>query len=144
MRTKKLLPFVVPAFMTCSIAQAGPFGSRAARGVVVSKTFRPTPLSHSLGLDGIYRLLRGEDRRSGSKWSRGKFSWPTRWATNSTNTPLPGQARIAAAAQAKSAVEKARPKSPSLADVLEGKLEPRNRLASENFPGEMLPVTESF
>ncbi len=30
----------------------------------MSKTFRPTPLSHSLGLDGIYRLeLRGEDKK---------------------------------------------------------------------------------
>ncbi len=64
MRTKKLLPFVVIALVSCSIAQAGPFGSWAARGVVVNKTFRPTPLSRSLGVDGIYRLeLRGEDKK---------------------------------------------------------------------------------
>ncbi len=69
MRSKKLLPFIAIALLACSIAHAGPFTRWAVRGVVVNKTFCPTPLSHSLGLDGIYRLeVRGPDKKCAGKW----------------------------------------------------------------------------
>ncbi|MGI8891340.1 MAG: hypothetical protein ACR2G0_11235 [Chthoniobacterales bacterium] len=59
----KLLPLIL-CVLLCSLAHASPFGSWAARGVVERKDFRPTPLSGSLGLEGIYRLeLRGADHK---------------------------------------------------------------------------------
>ncbi len=42
-------------------------GGGGLQGVVVEKTFKPLPLSHSLGMDGIYRL---ELRGAGGKISR--------------------------------------------------------------------------
>ncbi|HEY3663448.1 MAG TPA: hypothetical protein VGL24_09880 [Chthoniobacterales bacterium] len=148
MRTKSLLPLVVLVFITCLSAQAGPFGSWAARGLVVSKTFRPTPLSRSLGLDGIYRLeLRGEDKKLRHQMvTREVFlAYEVGDQFDEHATPeAVKQARLAVAAKAQAEIEAARPKSPSLADVLNGNFETKGRLASENFPREMLPETEGF
>jgi hypothetical protein len=59
MRARKLIPVVVWFGVSAAFADAGSFGSWAARGVVVKKEFRSTA-----GLDGIYRLeLRGEDQK---------------------------------------------------------------------------------
>lgn len=144
MRTKKLLPFVVLALLCASVAQAGSFGRWAARGVVVNKTFRPTPLSHSLGVDGIYRLeLRGEDKKV-----RRQMVTKAVFLAYEIGDKFDEQARPAAIKEARvaatpSVVEPA-PKTPSLADVMGSAIETRNRLASANLPREMLPETEGF
>lgn len=153
MHTKRLLPFLVIALLTSSIAHAGPFGSWAARGMVVNKTFRPTPLSHSLGVDGIYRLeLRGADKKvrrqmvtkeiylayeigdafdEQTKLVKQRPGKDVRLAATTSGTPTENPAAAVAA------------KTESLADVLAA-VESRNRLASENFPREMRPETEGF
>lgn len=153
MCTKRLLPFLVIALVTHSIAQAGPFGSWAARGVVLNKTFRPTPLSHSLGVDGIYRLeLRGPDKKvrrqmvtreiylayeigdafdEQAKLVKHAPAKDVRLAASTSSTPTENPPVAAPA------------KTESLADVLAA-VESRNRLASENFPREMRPETEGF
>ena len=144
MRTKKLLPFVVIALLHCSVAQAGPFGSWAARGVVVNKTFRPTPLSHSLGVDGIYRLeLRGEDKKVRRQMVTKEVFLAYEIGDKFDEQTKPAAVKEARVAATAAAVEPA-PKAPSLADVMESTTETRNRLASANFPREMLPETEGF
>ena len=144
MRTKKLLPFLVIALLNCSVALAGPFGSWAVRGVVVNKTFRPTPLSHSLGVDGIYRLeLRGEDKKV-----RRQMVTKEVFLAYEIGDKFDEQARPAAVKEARVAatptVAEPAPKAPSLADVMGSEIATRNRLASANLPREMLPETEGF
>lgn len=64
MRAPSFLLWVLLVVISATLAEAGPFGSWAASGVVLRKEFRPTPLTQSLGLPGIYRLeLRGKDRK---------------------------------------------------------------------------------
>ena len=59
MRARELIPVVLWFGFSAAFADAGSFGSSAARGVVGKKEFRSTA-----GLDGIYRLeLRGEDQK---------------------------------------------------------------------------------
>ncbi len=145
MRTKRLLPFVVIALLGCSVAQAGPFGRWAARGVVVNKTFRPTPLSHSLGLDGIYRLeLRGEDKKV-----RRQMVTKEVFLAYEIGDKFDEQAKLAGVKEARVAAAAApvvepAPKSPSLADVMASTIETKPRLVSANLPREMLPETEGF
>ncbi|MEO5718375.1 MAG: hypothetical protein ABIR29_07365 [Chthoniobacterales bacterium] len=143
MRTKRLLPFIVTTLVACSIAHASPFGSWAARGVVVKKMFRPTPLSHSLGLDGIYRLeLQGADKKVRRQMVTREIFLAYEIGDEFDEQRKPGavkEARVAA-----TPTVEARPKSPSLADVLKDKIESSNQLASTNFPREMLPETEGF
>lgn len=157
MRTKKLLPFIVIALVSYSVAQAGPFGSWGARGLVVKKTFRSTPLSHSLGLDGIYHLeLRGQDKKVRRQMVTREIFMAYQIGDEFDEHGTPAalkKARLVATARE----EKKTPKVDSLADVMEGKaptavrteslldvLESKNRLASANFPREMLPETEGF
>jgi hypothetical protein len=60
----KKLPLAFSILLCSAVAQGSPFGSWSAHGVVVNKTFRSTPLTHSLGVDGIYKLeLRGKDNK---------------------------------------------------------------------------------
>ncbi|MDQ3116623.1 MAG: hypothetical protein M3Q86_08465 [Verrucomicrobiota bacterium] len=145
MRSKKHLPFIAIALLACSIAHAGPFARWAARGVVVNKTFRPTPLSHSLWLDGIYRLeVRGPDKKVRRQMVTKEVFLAYEIgdefdeqighvAVKGKSVPVEASVQVAAT-----------PQSPSLADVLEAKDESRDRLASANFPREMLPETEGF
>jgi len=64
MISKNLLPLAFSILLGGAVAQGSPFGSWSARGVVVNKTFRSTPLTHSLGVDGIYKLeLRDKDNK---------------------------------------------------------------------------------
>ncbi|MBA3609140.1 MAG: hypothetical protein H0W43_11640 [Chthoniobacterales bacterium] len=137
---EKTSPVYRHRFLACSIAHAGPFARWAARGVVVNKTFRPTPLSHSLGLDGIYRLeVRGPDEKVRRQMVTkevflayeigDEFDEQTgHVAVKGKSVPVEASVQVAAT-----------PQSPSLADVLEAKDESKDRLASANFPREMLP-----
>ena len=64
MISKNFLPLAFSILLCGSVAQGSPFGSWSAHGVVVKKTFRSTPLTHSLGVDGIYKLeLRDKDNK---------------------------------------------------------------------------------
>ncbi|MEO8043265.1 MAG: hypothetical protein ABI674_00030 [Spartobacteria bacterium] len=157
MRTKKLLPFVVIALVSCSLAQAGPFGNWAARGVVVNKSFRSTPLSHSLGLDGIYRLeLKGADKKVRRQMVTREIFLAYQIGDEFDEHATPAASKKAQVAAVAAEKEKT-PKVESLADVMDGKLQAatkteslldvlqsKNRLASANFPREMLPETEGF
>ncbi len=137
MRLKRYLPLLILALVSSSLAQAAPFGSWAARGVVVNKTFRSTPLPQSLGLDGIYRLeLRdGENRVRRQMVTRAVFL--AYEIGDDFNELVPPPA----------------PRAREIAKVEEAVKEPlrevtlpesTNRIASLNFPQEMLPETEGF
>lgn len=64
MLCKNLFPLAFSILLCGAVAQGAPFGSWSAHGVVVNKTFRSTPLSHSLGVEGIYKLeLRDKDNK---------------------------------------------------------------------------------
>jgi hypothetical protein len=56
MLRQTLLPLAFSVGLVCTAAQGSPFWGWSASGVVVNKTFRATPLTHSLGVDGIYKL----------------------------------------------------------------------------------------
>lgn len=136
MCSKTSLPLVIVALVFGSIAQAGPFGSWAARGVVVNKTFRSNPLARSLGVDGIYRLeLRGSDRKVRRQMVTREIylAYEIGDRFNELESPPSHQVRLAAeAAQDAKASEE------------DSEAETRNRVASLNFPQEMLPETEGF
>jgi hypothetical protein len=64
MLRKNLLPLAFYILLGCSVTQGSPFGSWSASVVVVDKTLRSMPLTHSLGVDGIYKLeLRDKNNR---------------------------------------------------------------------------------
>ncbi len=140
---EKLLPFVVIALVFSSLAHAGPFSSWAPRGVVVNKTFRPTPFSHSLGMDGTYRLeLRGQEKNVRRQMvTREIFlAYEIGGEFDQHATPAAFKlARLAATAKATLA-----PKRKSLADALEARIESDYRTANSNLPRGMLPETEGF
>ncbi len=123
------------------MAQAGPFGSWAARGVVVNKTFRSNPLAHSPGVDGIYRLeLRDSDGKVRRQMVTREIylAYEVGDRFNELESPRSHQARLAA----KSAQDANALKKDSLVSGVES--ETKKRVASLNFPQEMLPETEGF
>jgi hypothetical protein len=64
MTGKFSLAFVCTLLLGCAGAQGSWLDDWTVRGVVVNKSFRPTPLSDSLGVDGIYKLeVRDEKNR---------------------------------------------------------------------------------
>ncbi|MEO7165768.1 MAG: hypothetical protein ABI016_01890 [Chthoniobacterales bacterium] len=64
MRGKEILQFVLVDLLGSSATQAAPFGHWSAEGVIINKTFRATPLTHSLGVDGIYKFeVRGKNKK---------------------------------------------------------------------------------
>ncbi|CAN5552525.1 hypothetical protein BH20VER3_BH20VER3_24090 [soil metagenome] len=135
MRAQRYLPLVLLALISSSLAQAGPFGSWAARGVVVKKEFRPTPLSQSLGVDGIYRLeLRGSDQKVRRQMvTRGVFlAYEVGDQFNESDEAGAAKRKSPVAEEALAVSEK---EPETVAD---------NRLVTLNFPREMLRETEGF
>ncbi|MDQ3199579.1 MAG: hypothetical protein M3Q46_10445 [Verrucomicrobiota bacterium] len=133
----KNLPLVIIALFFCSLTQAAPFGSWAARGMVVKKTFRATPLSHSLGVEGIYRLeLRDAKNRLRRQMVTRAVYLAYEIGDDFNELVPPPSPEARELAKVKQAVRE------TIAEVNEP--ENRNRVASVNFPQEMLPETEGF
>ncbi len=133
MRVPKFLPWILLALISCTLAKASPFGSWAASGIVVKKEFRPTPLTQSLGMDGIYRLeLRGEDQKVRHQMVTRDVFLAYEVGDRFNEIDKAGEAR----------------KEPTLAAVpAEGPAEgptPDERVAQLNLPREMLRETEGF
>jgi hypothetical protein len=141
---KKLLPLVLLTVLGCLGAEGSPFSRWAVRGVVVNKTYRATPLSHSLGVDGIYKLeVRDADHKVRRQMvTRALFlAYEIGDAFDPDGAP-PTVAERARRLAAIAAKEKAR------AEVEEALAadfrEPKGKLIVAAFPQDMLPETEGF
>ena len=141
MRSKTNLPIFLVAFLFGSTVLAGPLGNWTARGVVVQKSFKPTPLSHSLGLEGIYKFeVRDEKNRVRRQMVTAAVyqAYEIGDDFDPSGTPPTVEERTARLAAAEAKLQ------PVLEDIpAEAPSEPAPRLAA-NFPQEMLPETEGF
>ncbi|MBA3770563.1 MAG: hypothetical protein H0X08_08730 [Blastocatellia bacterium] len=140
----KLLPFSLFILLCCSGTQASPFSRWSVRGVVVNKTFRSTPLSHSLGVDGIYKLeLRDEKNKVHRQMvTRTVFlAYEIGDAFDAESAPPTAMERKKrlAAVEAKEKAQAKMDDAPAPAVS-----EPKSRLIVAAFPQEMLPETEGF
>ena len=139
MLRQSLLLLAFSIVLGCSVTEGSPFGSWSASGVVVNKTFRATPLTHSLGVDGIYKLeLRDKDNKVRRQMvTRAVFlayeigdQFNDLAAPRKTSKADVTAQRIAAAAlnDSQSAA----------------KVALKDRLANAHFTQDMLPETEGF
>ena len=146
---KKLLPLLccsVLAGAGAGAAEASPFGHWSVHGIVVNKTFRVTPLSHSLGVDGIYKLeVRDEhDKVRRQMVPRDLFlayEIGDRFEPRGAPPTFAERARRLAAVAARERMKvEARVKRAVAAQL--GR--PKSKLVVTAFPQEMLPETEGF
>lgn len=136
---KNLLPLAFSILLCSSIAQGSPFGSWSARGVVVRKTFRPTPLTHSLGVDGIYKLeLRDKDNKIRRQMvTRDVFeAYQVGDEFNDQEAPRHFR-KTSVIAQQLAAVESDDSRAATKVAI-------KDRLANVHFTQDMLPETEGF
>ncbi len=139
----KLLPLVWCIALVCSGAEASPFGRWAVHGVIVNKTYRSTPCSHSLGVDGIYKLeVRDEQNKVHRQMvTRDLFlayEIGDHFEPNGAPPTVAERARIATLEMKKKAQAELN------AVVKETFRKPKSKLIVVAFPQEMLPETEGF
>ena len=145
---KTLLPLVLLLVLFCNGTEGSPFAHWAARGVVVNKTFRPTPLSGTLGVDGIYKLeLRDEKnkvrRQMVTRDVYLAYEVGDEFDANAAPPTVAQRAVRVAFEQAKENLE-APPAEEQPAEMTVSISETENRLAVASFPQEMVPETEGF
>lgn len=166
---KKLLPLALLLVCFCPRAEASLFDHLGVHGVVVNKTFRATPLSHSLGVEGIYKL---EVRDEKNKIRRQMVTRELFLAYEIGDQFAPAGAppTFAERAQRRAAVariakkdkghveriakkNKVRPAPIAKKDEIRIRVrraravvyrEPKGKLIVAAFPQEMLPETEGF
>ncbi len=132
----------------CNGTEGSPFALWAARGVVVNKTFRPTPLSDTLGVDGIYKL---EGRDEKNKVRRQMvtrevylaYEVADEFDANAAPPTIEQRAVRIAFEQAKENL-KAPPAEEQPVEMTYSISETKNRLALASFPQDMVPETEGF
>ncbi len=147
MHGKKILQMACAILLSGSAANAAPFGHWAAEGVITNKTFRSTPLSHSLGVDGIYKF---EVRDKNNKVRRQMvtrevflaYEIGQEFAEGAAPAKQPIGARTDVRIASVESKKEAEPPAEGL--ILEPKSEIKNRVASIHFTQDMLPETEGF
>ena len=141
MLCKNPLPLAFSVLLGCSVAQGSPFGNWSASGVVINKTFRSMPLTHSLGVDGIYKLeLRDKNNRV-----RRQMVTRAVFLAHEIGDVFD---ELAASPKPRIAEAKKNASGDGAADssraLVETRTEIENRLASVHFTQDMLPETEWF
>jgi hypothetical protein len=145
MLRKNLLPLAFSILPGSSVAQGSPFGSWAVQGVVVNKTFRPTPLTHSLGVDGIYKLeLRDEKNKVRRQMVTRAVILASKIGDEFNDLAAPRKARNVTAAEAKDNALTHAGSDDSPTASVEPKTEIKYRLASVHSTQDMLPEIEGF
>ncbi|HXA08838.1 MAG TPA: hypothetical protein VNW28_02580 [Chthoniobacterales bacterium] len=139
MLCKNFFRFAFCILLGGAVAQGSPFGSWSASGVVVNKTFRSTPLTDSLGVDGIYKLeLRDRDNKVRRQmvtravflvYEIGDEFNELAWRHKTPKARITSQHAVAAEADNSSPVTKVAIK---------------DRLANPHFTQDMLPENEGF
>lgn len=139
MLRQTLLPLACSIGLVCAAAQGSPFGSWSARGVIVNKTFRSTPLTHSLGVDGIYKFeLRDKDNKVRRQMVTRAVFLAYEIGDQFDDLAAPRKSRKAdVAAQRMAAAELD-------ASQAATKVAIKDRLANVHFTQDMLPETEGF
>jgi hypothetical protein len=139
MLRKTLLPLAFSVVLGCSVTEGSPFGSWSASGVVVNKTFRSTPLTHSLGVDGIYKLeLRDRDNKIRRQMVTRAVFLVYEIGDEFNDLAAPRKTRKASVTP-QHVVEAEADNS-----LAAPKVAIKDRLASTRFTQDMLPETEGF